>query len=134
MIVAVVVLIYATVKFFHLLNRHNPTIATYLIERPSSLQNPLNLNALNARIAFAFIGYQDGDLKNDPRYVKWLVRHSGKKNGERYERILSYHACTEDDFAEFYPIAQSQESNLENKKDSLHCIDWDDANPFLVYG
>ena len=107
MMVAVVVLLYASIKFIHLKDRHNPGIASYLIERPSNLENPLNLNAMNARIAFAFLGYSDQQLKDDPRFVKWIVRVVGKKDGERYERIVPYRSCTEDDIAGFYPITSA---------------------------
>ena len=35
----------------------------------------------NLRFAWAIEGYNDKELKNDPRYVKTLVRLSGRKNG-----------------------------------------------------
>ena len=134
MIAAVVVLLYATVKFVHLTEKHNPGLAAYLIERPSSLQTPFNLNLLNSRIAFAFVGYNERDLKDDPRYVRWIVRHTGKADGERWERILPYHKCTAEDYSTFYPTVKAQEPNLNKIKDSLLCIDWDDKNPYLAYG
>ena len=89
---------------------------------------------MNVRIAFAFLGYSDQQLKDDPRFVKWIVRVSGKKDGEGYERILSYRSCTEEDIASFYPITSAQEPYLDKIKDSLLCIDWDDESPYLSYG
>ena len=62
------------------------------------------MNERDFRIAFSFEGYLDEVLKVDPRYVKWIFRIWGAKNNEKYERILPYHKCTPEDYAEFYPI------------------------------
>ena len=69
------------------------------------IENPLNLNSKNAKIAFSFRGYVDQELKDDPRYVKWFIRTNGKKNGKQFNTIHPHRLCTEEDYAEFYPIA-----------------------------
>ena len=55
------------------------------------------------RFAWTFEGYSDKELKNDPRYVKQLIRMSGRKDGKSKETILPYHMCTEEDFKHFAP-------------------------------
>ena len=64
----------------------------------------MNLNDRNFRVAVAFDGYLDRELKADPRYVKWIFRVAYKKDDVMYETILPHHMCTEEDYAEFYPI------------------------------
>ena len=80
------------------------TISTYDEDADSNPDNALDLNARNHRVAFAFDGYLDEQLKADPRYVKWIFRVLYKKDGKFKETLLQYHKCTEEDYAEFYPI------------------------------
>ena len=63
-------------------------------------------------MAFAFEGYRENDLKNDPRYVKWIFRLYGSKDNVEFERILPHHICMEEDFIEFYPIQKDQARTL----------------------
>ena len=49
-------------------------------------------------MAFSVEGYLDSENKNDPSYVKWIVRIYGKANGKEYEKLLPYYKCTEEDY------------------------------------
>ena len=53
------------------------------------------------KFAFSVEGYFDKEQKNDPRYTKYMVRARGVENGEKYESILPFHECTEEDWAKF---------------------------------
>ena len=64
----------------------------------------LNLNERKVRMAFMIEGFRSKDLKIDPRYVKWIFRQYGKKDGKEFERLLTYHNCTDEDYDSFYPI------------------------------
>ena len=65
----------------------------------------LNLNERKMRFAFTFESYfKPYQQKNDPRYVKYLFRLYGKRNGIFYQRVLPYHKCTEAEYNEFYPV------------------------------
>ena len=76
----------------------------YYEEQETSIDNQLNLNDRNFRIAFSFEEKKAKKLKNDPRYVRWIFRIKGFKGDKEYEKILPYHECTDEDYAEFYPI------------------------------
>ena len=66
---------------------------------------PVNLNERNYRIAFTVESYLDPKMhKRDPRFVKYLFRLIGKRNGLDYDKVLTYHNCTEADYKEFYPV------------------------------
>ena len=46
--------------------------------------------------------------------------------------------CTDDDYAEFYPITSGEEKELSKIRSEpnrgLFCLDWDEAEPFIIYG
>ena len=98
-----VVMIFAAVKFEQLITRHNPIMSSY--ERDLPLGEVMNLSERKFRIAFAVEDYQyPYKLKNDPNYVKWIFRLFGKKDNKIYDKILSHHLCTEEEYAEFHTI------------------------------
>ena len=94
-----IVAIYGTIKFIHLQQRNNPNITSYLQETDWTEANPIDLYDIDFRMAFAFEGYRYKKLKNDPRFVKWIIRFHGKRDGVEFERILPHHECTEADYA-----------------------------------
>ena len=63
----------------------------------------INFKEKGIRLAFGIEGFLDKELKDDPRYVKNLVRFWGKKDGVEYEKLLPFHKCTEEDFEQFAP-------------------------------
>ena len=58
MMVLVIVLYYGAIKSFHLVTKHNPIIASY-VEDAILENNPINLNEINFRAAFAFTNWND---------------------------------------------------------------------------
>ena len=125
--IVILSLAYALLKGIHLLHRTNPTINTYLI--PSHFDNyeTVNLNEIGFRLAFSFRSYKSHLLIDDPRYVKWIVRRTGKRNGTNFEEILPFHKCTDADYAGFYPPAKNSQHALkeirEDPKKGLFCLD-----------
>ena len=61
---------------------------------------------MGVQFAFGVEGYLDGELKEDPRYVKGIARIRGQRNGVKYEKLLKYHKCTDSDWDSFAPPAQ----------------------------
>ena len=57
MMIAIVVLYYALLKFIQLQGRQNPTIAAFPVETSFDVENPINLSEIGFRAAFSFIGY-----------------------------------------------------------------------------
>ena len=104
MILLSTVLLYATVKFIQLKQLANPVVSSYIKELYFGIDEHLNMNERNFKVAFAVEGFRTKDLKYDPRYVKWIFRMYGKKDGIEYEKMLDHHWCNDDDYAEFYPI------------------------------
>ena len=83
-------------------------------------------------MAFSVTGTVDGQVKNDPRYVKFMVRVFGKKDGVPHEKILDYHVCTAE---ELYLFGDSSRESIaplndfiQDEKKHLYCLDWDQLN------
>ena len=137
MLIATLVLMYAAIKFEHLITRHNPNINDYYID--TAIDETVNLNDHNFRIAFTVEDYNAPyGLKDSEEYVKWIFREFGIKDGVSYERIVPHHKCTEEDYAEFYQIEKNQAKELDeikrDPKRDFYCLDWEDENPFEIYG
>ena len=81
----VITMIYATIKLIQLFDRHNPNVTQFLERNVYDYREKLDLNEANFRIAFTVEGYLDRMMKNDPQYVKYLVRFYGRKNGKNFE-------------------------------------------------
>ena len=94
-------MLYANIKFFHFLTRYNPNISSHLQTNYFSSEDRIDLKENNLRFAFIVEGYQDEKVKDDPAYVKYLVRMFGKRDGVRYEKLLDYHKCSKEELDNF---------------------------------
>ena len=96
----------------------------------------LNLNQANFRFAFTFIGKNNYELKNDPRYVKMMARLWTQKDGAKSERVINYHKCTSEDWKEFYPVDNKNKAFVDqiknDEKRGFFCLDWTDD--LEIYG
>ena len=85
LLILAIVLLYASVKFMHLQTRHNPTMSSYFKDTDPNFS--VDLNSLDFRIAFAVEDFLlPKKLKNSPKYVKWLFRLFGRKDGQGFHR------------------------------------------------
>ena len=129
-------LAYAILKGIDLVTRKNPTINDYLIPSHFDALESVNLNEIGFKVAFSFRNYFSEELIDDSRFVRWIVRKNGIKNGKEFEELVPYHKCTDADYAGFYPVAKNSESPLkairEDPKKNLFCLD--DYKDFLIGG
>ena len=76
-------------------------------------------------------------MKDDPRYVKFLVRIFGIENGQEYERIIPFYKCKEEDWEMFPPPTASSVDAINaiksNPKRGMYCLD-QSMDEFKVYG
>ena len=93
--IVVVMLIYASIKMIQMIDHHNPQVAQFTEHTVFDYNEKLDLNEIGFRLAFSVEGYHSREQKNDPRYVKYLVRIFGIKDGKEYERFIPYHKCTD---------------------------------------
>ena len=137
-ILVVILLAYGGLKFLHLYDKHNPQISEVTEKGVLDSSEIMNLNQEGFRFAFTIEGYLDKERKDDPAYVKSLVRLRGLKDGEKINKLLPYHECKESDWEEFAPTTKSASSlftSIKNDpKRGFYCLDWDDENPLEIYG
>ena len=90
------------------------------------------------RFAFTVEGRLDVEVKDDPAFVKYVVRFLTYEHGEYSEKLLSYHKCNETDWNDFAPASKGSKSQFESIRDTpnrgFFCIDWPDDEPLLLYG
>ena len=108
-VITIIMLGYALLKFVQLLERKNPNISIYQDEISFGEENPLNLNALNFKAAFRFDSVDPETEEvvslDDPNFVKLIVKIVGVDSElNYYEKIIPHHKCTEEEYAGFYPI------------------------------
>ena len=64
----------------------------------------MNLNELGFKFAFTVENFLvPKKVRDDPAYVKYLVRLLKVDDEEVSETLLTYHKCTDADYAEFAP-------------------------------
>ena len=128
-ILTTVMILYASIKLTMLINRENPNVSTFKEEFVLNSEDRLNLNEVGMRFAWTWEGYSSRELKNDPRFVKQLVRMSGRTDGKLVETLLDYHMCTWEDLEHFAPPTLDSErvlnSIMEDPKRGLFCFDWE---------
>lgn len=82
-----------------LTSRGNPNINSFVQQNYFDATNAVNFKERGLRFAFGIEGYLDKTLKDDPRYVKLLVRTYRKTaEDDAEEKILPVHKCTLEDY------------------------------------
>ena len=99
----------------------------------------LNLRDAGLSFAFGIEGYNDRELKDDPRFVKVITRQIGRLDGKKYERILPHRRCKPEDYDHFYPPMEEASAMVETYKTdptrNLWCIDWEELGDDIeVFG
>lgn len=82
-VITIIALMYAALKFSHLVDKHNPMMSSYYKEDYYKGSDLVNLSERKVRFAFSVEDHlEPKKQKNDPKFVKWLVRQSGKRKGQ----------------------------------------------------
>ena len=90
---------YASLKFSHLVDKHNPVMNSFYKENNYESGDGIDLVERNVKIAFTIEDtYGVKKQKNDPRYVKWFVMLGGELNGKPFQSMIPYHKCTDEDY------------------------------------
>ena len=85
MALSLIIFMYGLMKFVHLIEKHNPNISSYYQEDGMSFGRVLDANLRGFRIAVSVESYLfQNHQKNDPKYVKYLFRLAGKRNGKAF--------------------------------------------------
>ena len=112
-IVFIVGLAFAVQKFLTLMEKKDVLVTSHWKFGAMEGNEMVNLNEIGFRVAFTMENYLTKEPKNDPRYVKWIVRMYKKTDGVFSEDILPFHKCTWDDIKAFGPVARTHADNLD---------------------
>ena len=100
---------YGALKLTQLYKKHNPFISEITERNFFDIETKLDLNEIKFRMAFSVEGFLDKEVKDDPRYVKYIVRMVGKRNNVGVQEMIPFHKCTDDDWNKFYEPAKGME-------------------------
>ena len=64
------------------------------------------------KLAFTFYDRFGKKTLNDSKYLQWYLNYSYWRDGEERFEKLDFHECTEDDYAEFFPVRLDDEDLL----------------------
>ena len=106
-LVFLIVVFYGANKLTFLIERRNPQISSFIERGAVTKHDETNLMNANIKFAFGIEGFLDKKLKNDPAYVKWIVRQVRRIDGVETEKFLPYHICTDEDYDSFPPPADN---------------------------
>lgn len=101
--IIVIILLYGSLKLDHMSTKHNANVTSVLEPDVFDQNDAMNLNEIGFRLAFSVRGFYDKQLKDDPRYVKYLAKIEGIKDGESFDKRIPFHKCTDEDWNEFPP-------------------------------
>ena len=107
------VFLFSLLKLSHLALRYNPTVVSFVMEDALTAEDKFALQdqKYDFMIAVGLNGFYSGP-KIDPAYIKWFARKFVSINGEITNEIIPMHACTEEDFAKFYPPKPSSKASI----------------------
>ena len=90
------------------------------------------------RFAFTVEGRLTQEVKDDPTFVKYVVRVLTLTDEKYSEKLLSYHKCNETDWNDFAPASKGSKRQFEAIRDTpnrgFFCIDQPDDEPLSIYG
>ena len=110
-----------------MVERDNPNVSEVYELDFYNYDEVVRLRDIDFHIAFSVESYFDRSMKDNPKYVKYLVRTYGRKNGVEFEHILPTHKCEEADWALFPPADKGSFDAIEEiKKDEsrgMYCLE-----------
>ena len=117
---------YALHKFNHLILRHNPQLNSYEVFDAFDADYRFETSESDFMLAVAMEDYNTGEIKNDPKYVKWFANLLVGNDGVKTKRELPMHECSEEDYAKFQKPDDDALSKLKRVKENggMMCIDW----------
>ena len=72
---------YGIMKFFEMVGKENPFISETNEPNFYDYNTHIDLNDIGFKLAFSVESYFNAEMKADPRYVKYIVRIYGLRNG-----------------------------------------------------
>jgi hypothetical protein len=122
----VVVGIYGVQRLQVLIHRENPSIVTNEVQSAYSVDEFINLNEKGFKLAFGVYSHSTLKSLDDYSRIQWEVTIKTKKDQKTVEEThLEFSTCSDEDYADFFPVVQRNSHFLDylKKENILKCID-----------
>ena len=93
--------LFATVKFEHMVVRHNPSVNKYVSKNSHDAEAIFDTKDDDYAMAFALTDFMTGKPKDDPRFIRWYATYWKKVDSVLERRLIPIHTCTDIDYANF---------------------------------
>jgi len=127
LIIMYIAFLFATLKMDHLLSKYNPSVNDY-VEMEALDEDDIWYGSEHDDffMAFSIVDYVSGEVKNDPRFVKWMAQHVHTTDGEWSFREIPIRVCTDEDYKRFYEPSKTSADRIEKYKKlgGWMCFDW----------
>ena len=134
-LVAIITLVYATVKMKHLVEGNNPQVMfSEEHDRFETADDSFEYGSYNTSWAFYVEDDHTQEEKSDPSLVEWTAYVSDKNSSGFYHTYFRMHRCDENDLKHFYPPSKHISSRVSDLKERkvLWCINPSDVG--AIYG
>lgn len=95
-----------------LIDPQSPTVSKVNTLSYYENEYKLPLSEFNFKIAFTLYDLFGKKNVNDSKYAKWWVNYVSQVDGVQQYDILGFHECTEQDYAEFFPVRKLDAESL----------------------
>ena len=99
------ILAYGSNKALELFKKNNPVVN--VVRKPNAIDEDevINIGESDFKFTFSLERSFGSFIADDPVFMRWRVRHYGRKNGKLFQNFLPFHRCTAEDMEQFYPIS-----------------------------
>ena len=100
-----VTFLFATLKFQHLILRHNPSINSHT-EYFANRGSRFDINQPDFQIAVSLNQFGSFEPLSDPNYLQWVAQYIQYKNGQlkEYGEPIPLRRCSEEDLANLFIV------------------------------
>ena len=109
------------------MSKHNPAVNTF-VERNAFDESDVWTGADNEdfQMAYTVVDYVTGEVKNDPKFVKWFAESIDTVDGKKTYTEIPMYPCGQDDLDKFYEPTLTSKGKASKYSDNggFMCIDW----------
>lgn len=116
------------------MSKHNPQVNTF-VQRDAFDESYIWEAEQNEDFMMAFVltNFINGEVKEDPKFVKWYAEYVIHDEGEVNYEELPMHRCTEEEMARFHPPTKKS-AGLVKKYKELNAFMCLDMKNVVLYG
>ena len=135
-LIIIIFISYGSLKFIHLMEKRNPQVIQVTERGVFGSDDIIDLDDIGFKFAFTIENYASNERRDDPAFVKYIVKQPYFRDGVWNENHLTYHECNETDWKDFAPPGKTFKNKFESIRDDpkrgWYCIEMPEES--LIYG